>query len=91
MFNMSTHQLDELRSNTTASSLDKFVSIDDYLNGYLMDRISRYGKKMEVLDLGMQEIRTYSRLFFLSSVLLLLMFCCRIFKRIRPIISGTTF
>ncbi|KAI8549323.1 hypothetical protein RHMOL_Rhmol06G0016600 [Rhododendron molle] len=91
MFNMSTHQLDELRSNTMASNLDKSVSIDDYLNGYLMDRRSRYGKKMEVLDLGMQEIRTYFRLFFLSSVLLLLMFCCRISKRIRPIISGTTF
>ncbi|KAG5542783.1 hypothetical protein RHGRI_015782 [Rhododendron griersonianum] len=91
MFNMSTHQLDELRSNTTGSNLDKFVSIDDYRNGYLMDRRSSYGKKMEVLDLGMQEIRTYFRLFFLSSVLLLLMFCCRISKRIRPIISGMTF
>lgn len=94
MFNMSTHQLDELRSNTTnttVSNLDKFVSIDDYLDGYLMERRSRYGKKMEVLDVGMQEIRTYFRLFLLSSVLLLLMFCSRISKSSRHIVSGTTF
>ncbi|XP_028083274.1 mast cell carboxypeptidase A [Camellia sinensis] len=88
MFNMSTHQLDELGSKASNSNKDKLVSIDDYLNGYLMERSSRYGKKMEVLDLGMQEIRTYFRLFLLSSVLLLFMFCSRISKSNRPLVSG---
>ncbi|KAI8005021.1 hypothetical protein LOK49_LG08G00107 [Camellia lanceoleosa] len=88
MFNMSTHQLDELGSKASSSNKDKLVSIDDYLDGYLMERSSRYGKKMEVLDLGMQEIRTYFRLFLLSSVLLLFMFCSRISKSNRPLVSG---
>ncbi|KAL6995962.1 hypothetical protein U1Q18_006099 [Sarracenia purpurea var. burkii] len=90
MFNMSTHQLDGLPSNASVPSFDKFVSIDDYLNGYLMGRSSRSGKKIEVLELGMQEIRTYFRLFLLSSVLLMFMFCTRISKSSRPIVSGMT-
>ncbi|KAH7851856.1 hypothetical protein Vadar_017427 [Vaccinium darrowii] len=60
MFSMSTHQLDELHSKTSVS--DKLVSIEDYMNGNLMERTSRYGKEEEVLELGMQEIRTYFRL-----------------------------
>lgn len=76
----------ELHPN--ASSFEKWVSIDDYLNGYLMERKSRYGKKMEVLELGMQEIRTYFRLFLLSSVLLMFMFCSRISKSGRQIVSA---
>ncbi|CAI9117085.1 OLC1v1018413C1 [Oldenlandia corymbosa var. corymbosa] len=71
------------------SSMNKWISIDDYLNGYLMERRNRYGKKMEVLDLGMQEIRTYFRLFMLSSVLLMFMFCSRISKKnTRPIVTA---
>ncbi|PSS19872.1 Carboxypeptidase [Actinidia chinensis var. chinensis] len=88
MFNMSTHQLDEPHSKIAVPNLEKLVSIDDYLNGYLMERSSRYGKKKEVLDLGMQEIRTYFRLFLLSSVLLMFMFCSRISKSSRQIVSG---
>ncbi|GFS35962.1 Zn-dependent exopeptidases superfamily protein [Actinidia rufa] len=88
MFNMSTHQLDEPHSKIAVPNLEKLVSIDDYLNGYLMERSSRYGKKKEVLELGMQEIRTYFRLFLLSSVLLMFMFCSRISKSSRQIVSG---
>jgi hypothetical protein len=56
------------------------VSIDEYLDGYLVERKNRYGKNMEVIDVGMQEIKTYFRLFLLSSVLLMFMFCSRIAK-----------
>ncbi|WCJ44697.1 Zn-dependent exopeptidases superfamily protein [Euphorbia peplus] len=86
--------LEEKRPKTipTSSTLEKWVSIDEYLDGYLMERRNRYGKKMEVLDLGMQEIRTYFRLFLLSSVLLLFMFCSRISKSksSRPIVPTVT-
>ncbi|KAL2636771.1 hypothetical protein AAZX31_06G017400 [Glycine max] len=76
-------------SKASILKLDKLVSIDEYLDGYLMERRNRYGKKMEVLELGMQEIRTYFRLFLLSSVLLLFMFCSRISKsKCRPIVSA---
>ncbi|EPS69251.1 hypothetical protein M569_05518, partial [Genlisea aurea] len=71
-------------AKATGSSFEKLVSIDDYLNGYLIQRKSRYGKKVEVIDYGLQEIRTYFRLFMLSSVLLLFMFCTRISKGARP-------
>ncbi|XP_052202265.1 uncharacterized protein LOC127808010 [Diospyros lotus] len=92
MFNMSTNQLDELRSRASASKFDKSVPIDDYLNGYLMERRSRYGKKMEVLELGIQEIRAYFRLFLLSTVLLMFMFCSRISKNNgRPLVSAMSF
>ncbi|CAK9313237.1 unnamed protein product [Citrullus colocynthis] len=71
-------------------NLDKLVSIDEYLEGYLIERSSRYGKKREVFDLGMQEMRTYFRLFLLSSVLLMFMFCSRISKNkfTRPLVSA---
>ncbi|CAK9178333.1 unnamed protein product [Ilex paraguariensis] len=90
MFSMGANQVDEFHLKTSASNSDKWVSIDDYLNGYLMERRNRYGKKMEVLELGMQEIRTYFRLFLLSSVLLMFMFCSRISKSSRPIVSAIT-
>ncbi|XP_062018683.1 inactive metallocarboxypeptidase ecm14 isoform X2 [Rosa rugosa] len=79
-----------LGENYSKPPLDKWVSIDEYLDGYLVERSSRYGKKMEVLELGLQEIRTYFRLFLLSSVLLLFMFCSRISKSkfSRPIVSA---
>ncbi|KAJ8772735.1 hypothetical protein K2173_027912 [Erythroxylum novogranatense] len=77
IFKLGPHLFDESLSRTNT---DKWVSIDEYLDGYLMERRNRYGKKFEVLDLGMQEIRTYFRLFLLSSVLLLFMFCSRIAK-----------
>ncbi|KAL6524937.1 hypothetical protein OROMI_030530 [Orobanche minor] len=88
MFSIGVEQMDGLQTKAIASGFDNWVSIDDYLNGYLMHRKSRYGKKMEVLDLGLQEIRTYFRLFLLSSVLLLFMFCSRISKSARPIVSS---
>lgn len=90
IFKLGPLQLDETQSKVSASSLDKWVSIDEYLDGYLMERRNRYGKKMEVLDVGMQEIRTYFRLFLLSSVLLLFMFCSRISKSKsgRPIVPA---
>ncbi|KAL3505486.1 hypothetical protein ACH5RR_035327 [Cinchona calisaya] len=88
MFKLGALQVDGLHSGAVASSFDKWISIDDYLNGYLMERRNRYGKKMEVLELGMQEIRTYFRLFMLSSVLLMFMFCSRISKSARPIVSA---
>ncbi|KAK6939231.1 Peptidase M14, carboxypeptidase A [Dillenia turbinata] len=79
LFKLGPNQLNKIRSTPTVN-LEKLVSIDEYLEGYLMERSSRYGKKTEVLDLGLQEIRTYFRLFFLSSVLLMFMFCTRISK-----------
>ncbi|XP_020984185.1 uncharacterized protein LOC107460227 isoform X2 [Arachis duranensis] len=79
IFKLGPLRLGDINSKAPAK-LDKFVSIDEYLDGYLMERRNRYGKKMEVLDLGMQEIRTYFRLFLLSSVLLMFMFCSRISK-----------
>ncbi|XP_022772568.1 carboxypeptidase B2-like [Durio zibethinus] len=79
IFKLGPRQLD-VHSKSGASNMDKWVSIDEYLDGYLMGRRSRYEKKTEVLEVGMQEIRTYFRLFLLSSVLLLFMFCSRISK-----------
>ncbi|XP_062224294.1 uncharacterized protein LOC133922817 isoform X2 [Phragmites australis] len=40
----------------------------------------RERRKLEGLDLGMQELRTYFRLFMLSTFLLMFMFCSRISK-----------
>ncbi|KDP36803.1 hypothetical protein JCGZ_08094 [Jatropha curcas] len=90
IFKLGPLQLDETQSKASTSGLEKWVSIDEYLDGYLMERRNRYGKKLEVLDVGMQEIRTYFRLFLLSSVLLLFMFCSRISKSksSRPIVSA---
>ncbi|PON60559.1 Peptidase M14, carboxypeptidase A [Parasponia andersonii] len=90
IFKLGPHQLGEIPSKASASKLDRWVSIDEYLDGYLMERSSRYGKKKEVFELGMQEIRTYFRLFLLSSALLMFMFCSRISKGkcSRPIVSA---
>ncbi|XP_045813481.1 uncharacterized protein LOC123907293 isoform X1 [Trifolium pratense] len=57
IFKLGPHQLGEIQSKASVVKLDKLVSIDEYLDGYLMERRNRYGKKMEVLELGMQEIR----------------------------------
>ncbi|GLT45669.1 hypothetical protein SLA2020_194850 [Shorea laevis] len=89
IFKLVPDQLDvHSKAAATSSNLDKWVSIDEYLDGYLVQRKSRHGKKMEVLEVGMQEIRTYFRLFLLSSVLLLFMFCSRISKASRQIVSA---
>ncbi|XP_047324928.1 carboxypeptidase A6-like [Impatiens glandulifera] len=79
MFNLSVNQI---MNNRSFEGSDELLSMDDYLNGYLVGgrRSSRNGKKTEVLELGMQEIRTYFRLFLLSCVLLMFMFCSRISK-----------
>lgn len=76
IFKLGPLQLDE----NSSKAADKWVSIDEYLDGYLVERKNRYGKNMEVIDVGMQEIKTYFRLFLLSSVLLMFMFCSRIAK-----------
>lgn len=89
VFKLGPSQLGEIPSKSSPLNLEKMVSIDEYLEGYLMERSSRYGKKKEVLELGMQEIRTYFRLFLLSSVLLMFMFCSRISKnKCRPLVSA---
>ncbi|KAF8377715.1 hypothetical protein HHK36_031099 [Tetracentron sinense] len=90
VFETGLHQLNGIHSKASMTNLDKLVSIDEYLDGYLMGRSSRYGKKIEVIDVGMQEIRTYFRLFLLSSVLLMFMFCSRLSKSkcSRPIVSA---
>ncbi|OMP08229.1 Peptidase M14, carboxypeptidase A [Corchorus olitorius] len=87
IFKLVPHQLD-VHSKAALANLDKWVSIDEYFDGYLMGRRNRYGKTMEVLEVGMQEIRTYFRLFLLSSVLLLFMFCSRVAKSGRQIVSA---
>lgn len=90
IFKLGPHHLGQIPAKASASKSEKWVSIDEYLEGYLMERSSRYGKKKEVLELGLQEIRTYFRLFLLSSVLLMFMFCSRISKGkcTRPIVSA---
>lgn len=90
MFKLGAEQA-SLHTEAVTLGFDKWISIDDYLNGYLMGRRNRYGKKMEVLELGMQEIRAYFRLFMLSSVLLMFMFCSRISKSSRPLVSAMSF
>lgn len=90
IFKLGPYHLGQIPAKASASKSEKWVSIDEYLEGYLMERSSRYGKKKEVLELGLQEIRTYFRLFLLSSVLLMFMFCSRISKGkcTRPIVSA---
>ncbi|KAK9129267.1 hypothetical protein Sjap_009754 [Stephania japonica] len=92
IFEMGPRRLEAMKSSNGSADGNKLISIDEYLEGYLMERSSRYGKRVEVLELGMQEIRTYFRLFLLSSVLLMFMFCSRISKSkytaIRPIVSA---
>ncbi|KAK4390927.1 hypothetical protein Sango_2156000 [Sesamum angolense] len=56
MFSIGVQQMDGVQSKAIASRFDNWVSIDDYLNGYLMHRKSRYAKKME----NFQEHQAYS-------------------------------
>ncbi|KAI3778443.1 hypothetical protein L2E82_07736 [Cichorium intybus] len=89
MFEMGAHQMKFLEERTPFN-VDNLISIDDYLKGYLIERKSRYGEKTELLEIGLQEMRTYFRLFLLSSVLLMFMFCSRIPKSSRSIMTPTT-
>lgn len=61
IFKLGPWQLAKANSGKDPKS-GNWISIDDYLDGYLMGRRSRYGKKVEVFDLGLQEIRSYFRL-----------------------------
>lgn len=64
-----------------ADVLGKFVSIGgNVVDGSSMGDKRERRKMMDGLELGMQELRTYFRLFLLSSVLLMFMFCTRISK-----------
>ncbi|MCH99862.1 carboxypeptidase A6-like, partial [Trifolium medium] len=49
IFKLGPNQLGEIQSKASVVKLDKLVSIDEYLDGYLMERRNRYGKKMENL------------------------------------------
>ncbi|OAY67457.1 hypothetical protein ACMD2_06696 [Ananas comosus] len=59
------------------------LSDERALNGAIDPRFmedNRGRMRMEVLELGMRELRTYFRLFMLSTILLMFMFCSRISK-----------
>ncbi|XP_068646270.1 metallocarboxypeptidase A-like protein ARB_03789 [Aristolochia californica] len=56
----------------------RLVSMNNYTDSKFKGR--RKGSSNEMLDFGMQDLRTYFRLFLLSSSLLLFMFCSRISK-----------
>ncbi|XP_058090682.1 uncharacterized protein LOC131237056 isoform X2 [Magnolia sinica] len=79
--------LDKIRSEASSNS-GKWVSIDTYVEDNSKGR-SKSSRRMEMLDLGMQELRTYFRLFLLSSVLLMFMFCSRISKNKCKVILPT--
>lgn len=77
----------DLARQATFNDLSKWVSID--ANAVDRTEGSSKGGKLEGLDLGMQELRTYFRLFMLSSVLIMFMFCSRISKsKCRPSMSS---
>lgn len=62
-------------------SLDNWVPMGGDIDERNVARTSgREKRKLEGLDLGMQELRTYFRLFMLSTFLLMFMFCTRISK-----------
>ncbi|KAG0490017.1 hypothetical protein HPP92_006880 [Vanilla planifolia] len=63
------------RQNVT---LDRWISMDSakFLLGHKLEN----GKRIDGLDFGMSEMRTYFRLFMVSSALLMFMFCSRISK-----------
>lgn len=64
-----------------AEELGRWVSIGgNVVDGSLVGENRGSRKMMDGLELGMQELRTYFRLFLLSSVLLMFMFCSRISK-----------
>ena len=77
----------DIARQATFNDLSKWVSID--ANAVDRREGSSKGGKLEGLDLGMQELRTYFRLFMLSSVLIMFMFCSRISKsKCRPSLSS---
>jgi len=61
-------------------TLENWVPIGGIVERNVERKSSRDGRKLEGLDLGMQELRTYFRLFLLSTFLLMFMFCTRISK-----------
>ncbi|CAL5024435.1 unnamed protein product [Urochloa decumbens] len=62
-------------------ALDNWVPIGgDIVERNVERKSTRERRKLEGLDLGMQELRTYFRLFMLSTFLLMFMFCTRISK-----------
>lgn len=81
MFEMGAHEMKmKFMEDRAPFNVDNLISIDDYLKGYLIERKNRYAEKTELLEIGLQEMRTYFRLFLLSSILLMFMFCSRIPK-----------
>jgi hypothetical protein len=62
-----------------SDELGKWVSMSGFGDGG-MSVVRRQGKLVDGLDLGIQELRTYFRLFMLSCVLIMFMFCSRISK-----------
>lgn len=72
-------------------ALDNWVPIGgDIVERNVERKSTRERRKLEGLDLGMQELRTYFRLFMLSTFLLMFMFCTRISKN-RNRESGNVF
>ncbi|XP_072148516.1 metallocarboxypeptidase A-like protein MCYG_01475 isoform X2 [Setaria viridis] len=61
-------------------ALDNWVPIGGDVERNVERKSSRERRKLEGLDLGMQELRTYFRLFMVSTFLLMFMFCTRISK-----------
>ncbi|KAL5207922.1 hypothetical protein ABZP36_032357 [Zizania latifolia] len=62
-------------------AVDNWVTMGgDIVEGSAARESSDEKRKLEGLDLGMQELRTYFRLFMLSTALLMFMFCTRISK-----------
>jgi hypothetical protein len=59
--------------------IDNWVPIGgDIVESSVARKIGHERRKVEGLDMGMQELRTYFRLFMLSTFLLMFMFCTRI-------------
>nr|TKW38384.1 hypothetical protein SEVIR_1G108600v2 [Setaria viridis] len=71
-------------------ALDNWVPIGGDVERNVERKSSRERRKLEGLDLGMQELRTYFRLFMVSTFLLMFMFCTRISKN-RNRDSGNAF
>jgi len=72
-------------------TMDNWVPIEgDVVERNVAQKTAREWRKLEGLDLGMQELRTYFRLFMLSTFLLMFMFCTRISKN-RNRDSGNVF
>ena len=70
---------------------DNWVPIGgDVVERNVARKTARERRKLEGLDLGMQELRTYFRLFMVSTFLLMFMFCTRISKN-RNRDSGNVF